>query len=111
MGFDASEIVSRTFNVKFSVRLEDEKGNESQKQIDIDVYPPRVKDLRRLSEVQRKAQKDSDIDDLPRVLADTLSNNKSHKRITEDIVDALNEEVMQALLSAFLDWVSDTKNN
>lgn len=92
--FDLNNIITRYFEVKIN-------GFE------LEIEPPTVKMLKRLTEVK----KTENIDDFVEVLARILSKNRQKKEITVELVEQMTMDQMNELTEAYFMWLGRVKNH
>lgn len=94
--FDLSTISKRYFNIKIS-------------EVVLDVEPPKIKTLKRIMSLS-KSRDASAIDDLTAAVVMVLSKNKTGYVVPEDLVDELDLDQLNEILTAYFGWLVETKN-
>ena len=92
--FDLNNIITRFFTLSI---------NNTQ----LEVEPPRVKTLKKLIAVQ----KTEDYDAFVEVMAEVLSKNRQKKKITVDMLDGIDVDVLNEISVQYFTWLSEVKNN
>lgn len=92
--FDLNNIITRFFTLSI---------NNTQ----LEVEPPRVKTLKKLIAVQ----KTEDYDAFVEVMAEVLSKNRQKKKITVEMLDGVDVDVLNEISVQYFTWLSEVKNN
>lgn len=105
--FDINGVNKRYFEVTL-YKTNDE--GEIEGNISIEIEPPKLKVLKRLTKVS-KSKDENAIEDLTDSIRLILNKNKDKKKIDEQYIDDLDMDQMNMLLSAYFDWLNETKNS
>ena len=92
--FDLNNIITRYFTLSI---------NNTQ----LEVEPPRVKTLKKLIAVQKTQDYDAFIE----VMAEVLSKNRQNKKVTVDMLDGIDVDVLNEISVQYFTWLSEVKNN
>jgi hypothetical protein len=102
--FDVSAITKRYFDIRIEVETDDGET----KKVELQVEPPKVKQLNKLIAVS-SAGNDEVFTELRDAVRDVLSKNKTGYKVPEEYVDNLDTDQLTGILSAYLDWVAKEK--
>lgn len=89
--FDVSSINKRYFKVIIN-------GKE------IEVEPPKIKALRRISELAKKQSEDP-VNDLYVAVSMILSKNRTGYKVPEEVIDELDTDQLNGILEAYFNWI------
>ena len=103
--FDVKSINTRYFEVKLS--LTDDNG-EVIKNIDVEVEPPKVGLLKRLTGLTNA--KDNTMGELTECIRLMLNKNKTKSTIPVEYIYDMDFDEMQNLILKYFEWLSSTKN-
>lgn len=92
--FDLNNIITRYFTLGL---------NNTQ----LEVEPPRVKTLKKLIAVQKTEDYDAFIE----VMSEVLSKNRQNKKITVEMLDGIDVDVLNEISVQYFTWLSEVKNN
>ena len=92
--FDLNNIITRYFTLSI---------NNTQ----LEVEPPRVKTLKKLIAVQKSEDYDAFIE----VMSEVLSKNRQKKKITVEMLDGIDVDVLNEISVQYFTWLSEVKNN
>ena len=92
--FDLTSIVTRYFTLTI---------NGTQ----LEVEPPKVKTLKKLVAVQKSNDYNSYIE----VMAEILSKNRQKIKITVEMLDSTDFDVLNTLTVEYFAWLSEVKNH
>ena len=92
--FDLNNIITRYFTRSL---------NNTQ----LEVEPPRVKTLKKLIAVQKSEDYDAFIE----VMSEVLSKNRQNKKITVEMLDGIDVDVLNEISVQYFTWLSEVKNN
>lgn len=95
--FDIKTINIRYFNIKIDGLI-------------LDVEPPKIKVLKKITALS-KGKKEDAIDDLAEAVAIILSKNKTGIKISDEIIDELDLDQLNEILTAYFEWLSKSKNS
>ncbi|WP_050608228.1 hypothetical protein [Clostridium niameyense] len=94
--FDINTVNKRYFNIRIN-------------EIILEVEPPKVKALKKITNLS-KSKDDDAIDDLTDAVKMILSKNKSKYDVTE-LIDELDFDQLNQILTAYFDWLAREKNS
>lgn len=112
--FDISEINKRYFDIKLSVNVtEIVDGEEVEKQVvlALEVEPPKVKTLKKIVNLSKTAKKEDSMDDMTEAVRLILKKNKEGRDVPMDIVDELDYDEMNQIMTAYFEWLAGQKNS
>lgn len=95
--FDINTVSKRYFNIKIG-------------DLTLEVEPPKVKVLKKITSLSKTKNEDA-MDDLAEAVRLILSKNKSKHEVSEKIIDELDFDQLEQILSAYFDWMAKTKNS
>ena len=100
--FDVKNCVKqRYFPVKLYMT-----DNGTEKNIVINVEPPRIKTLKKLMTFAEKTEVSAD--EFKYMITALLNKNKEHKSV-DKYVDELSIDQLQAVYTAFMEWLDQSK--
>ncbi|UZT82147.1 hypothetical protein [Caproicibacterium sp. BJN0003] len=99
--YDILSVTKRTFAVK--LHCKDEDGNDHATELEI--FPPKLKALREIVACK------NDISDMQEAVKKMLSNNKSKFVVPDEYIEEMNFDELSGLLTAYFQWVADTKKS
>lgn len=94
--FDVSTISKRYFSIKIG-------------EVALEVEPPKIKTLKQIMSLS-KSRDASAINDLASAVSMVLSKNKTGYAVSEDLIDELDLDQMNEILTAYFGWLVETKN-
>lgn len=100
--FDLQGVNKRYFGV--TLHLEDES------KIEINVEPPKLKVLKRLTSLAKAKEEEDVIENLEGAITDLLNKNKEKIKV-DKYVEEFSIDEMQQLLTAFFKWLNQEKNS
>jgi len=103
--FDVSIVNKRYFEIKLNVVVD---GIE--KEIVLEIEPPKLKALKKITSL-RKAKEEESIDGLTEAIMMILRKNKSRYVVSSEVVDELDIDEMNAILTAYFEWLNKEKNS
>ncbi len=103
--FDVKSVNARYFEVKLS--LTDDNG-EIIKSIDVEVEPPKVKVLKRLTGLTKS--KENTMEELTECINLILNKNKTKSTIPVEYIYDMDFDEMENLFLKYFEWLSSTKN-
>lgn len=95
--FDINTINRRYFNIKIG-------------ELTLDVEPPKIKVLKKITALS-KSKNEEAIDDLSEAVAMILSKNKTGTKVSDEIIDELDLDQLNEILTAYFEWLSKSKNS
>lgn len=104
--FDITSVNTRYFPVHLVIPDE----TEGKKAVDLDVEPPKLKQLNRLLKVSKAEQSDM-IDELQSAVADLLNKNRSGYKVPAEYIAAITVDQLNAILAAYFDWLNTERKN
>lgn len=104
--FDISSVSARYFPVHLV--MPDEANG--QKAIDLDVEPPKLKQLNKLLKISKADQSDM-IDELQTAVAGLLNKNKQGFKVPAEYVESLDIDQLTAILTAYFEWLNAERKN
>lgn len=100
--FDVSQIQKRYFDIRLTVETEDGQTRK----VELQVEPPTVKQLERLTAVA-KADETEVITELRDAVGGILSKNKTRYRVPDAYIENLDFDQLSAILTAYMQWVAE----
>lgn len=104
--FDISKINKRYFEIQISV--EDDEGQEHSAHLEVE--PPRIKALKKITALSKVREEDA-MNDLSAAIAMILNKNKEKYKVPDEIIDNLDFDQMDGILSEYFEWLSKEKNS
>lgn len=104
---DVSQIVKRYFDIRITV----EETNGKTKIIELQIEPPTLKQLSKLTEVAAVSKstpekmKDA-MNDLCLAVKNILSKNKTGYKVPSSYVESLDLDQLNAIFTAYMEWVN-----
>ncbi|MCT8978653.1 hypothetical protein N4T77_18855 [Clostridium sp. CX1] len=95
--FDISIINKRYFNIKIGDLI-------------LDVEPPKLKTLKKITALTKVKNEDA-IEELSTAVGLILSKNKTGCKIPDEVIDELDLDQMNEILTAFFRWLAEQKNS
>lgn len=92
--FDLNSVITRYFTLNL---------NNNQ----LEVEPPKVKTLKKLIAVQ----KNNDYGAFIEIMSEVLSKNRQKKKITVEMLDGVDVDVLNEISVQYFTWLSEVKNN
>lgn len=105
--FDINGVNKRYFDVTL---YSTNDNGEIEKSISLKVEPPKLKVLKKIIRLQ-KVKNETVIEDLTDSIRLILNKNKEKIRVDEEYIDDLDMDQMNKLLTAYFDWLNETKNS
>jgi len=102
--FDVSQIQKRYFEIRLTA--EDEDGQTHK--VELQVEPPTVKQLERLTAVAR-ADETEILEELRNAVGGILSKNKTRYRVPDAYIENLDFDQLSGIMMAYIDWVTEEK--
>lgn len=91
-------IVSKRY---FSIKIND---------LTLEVEPPKLKALKKITALSKSRNEDT-IDDLSEAVGMILSKNKLGIKVSDEIIDELDLDQMNEILTAYFEWLSKEKTS
>jgi len=95
--FDINTINKRYFTLKIG-------------DLTLEVEPPKVKVLKKITALA-KAKEEDQMEDLAEAIRIILSKNKGEYKVPEEVVDDLDFDQMNEILTEFFKWLAKSKNS
>jgi len=95
--FDISTVNKRYFAIKIGDLI-------------LEVEPPKVKTLKKITALS-KAKNEDAMDELSQAIGIILSKNKAGYKIPDEMIDELDLDQMNEILTAYFEWLSKEKNS
>lgn len=95
--FDISTVNKRYFVIKIN-------------DITLEVEPPKIKMLKKITALSKSRNEDA-MDDLAEAVRMILSKNKTGYKVPEEIIDELDFDQLNEILTAYFEWLSKEKNS
>lgn len=76
----------------------------------LDVEPPKVKVLKKVMAVT-KTKNENTMEELAEVVGLILNKNKTKCTVTDDVIDELDLDQLNEILTAFFEWLGRTKDS
>ena len=111
--FDLSSVNMRYFEIKLKIlvdKIVDEAVTKVEKEILLEIEPPTKKMLNKIVKL-RKEESENVMDGLYEAVGMILNKNKSGKKISDEIVSAYNYDQINAIITAYFEWLSKEKTS
>lgn len=95
--FDINNVNKRYFNIKIG-------------DLALEVEPPKLKVLKKITSLSKSRNEDA-IDDLSTAIRMILNKNKAGYKISDEIIDELDFDQMNEILTAYFEWLAKSKNS
>lgn len=95
--FDISTVNKRYFNIRIG-------------ELTIDVEPPKLKALKKITSLSRSRKEDA-IHDLAAAVGMILSKNKAGYKVPDEVIDELDLDQMGEILEKYFEWLNKAKNS
>lgn len=95
--FDINTISKRYFSIKIG-------------ELVLEVEPPKLKTLKKVTALVKVKNKAA-MEDLAEAVKMILSKNKAQYKVSDEIIDELDFDQMNEILSAFFEWLGKNKND
>lgn len=95
--FDINSVSKRYFAIKFENGLE------------IKVEPPKLGAIKKITALA-KVRNEEAMDDLVEAVKMILSKNKTRYKVTDEIIDEIDFDQLNEILTAYFEWLAKTKN-
>lgn len=102
--FDVSQIQKRYFEIRLTVETEDGQTHK----VELQVEPPTVKQLERLTAVA-KASETEVLAELRDAVGSILSKNKTRYRVPDSYIENLDFDQLSGIMAAYMEWVAEEK--
>lgn len=102
--FDVSQIKKRYFDIRLTVETEDGQTHK----VELQIEPPTVKQLERLTAVA-KVDETEVITELRDAVDGILSKNKTRYHVPDAYIENLDFDQLSAILTAYMQWVAEEK--
>lgn len=104
--FDVNSINKRYFDIK--IEVEDDDGNKYGTHLEVE--PPKIKVLKKISAFSKTTNDDA-MDDLAEAIKMILNKNKSREKVQDELIDNLNLDQMNGILTEYFNWIAKEKNS
>ena len=94
--FDISTVSKRYFGVKID-------------EVSIQVEPPKLGVLKKITALSKSRNEDA-MEDLAEAVKMILNKNKTGYKISDEIIDEIDFDQMNEILTAYFEWLAKTKN-
>ncbi len=95
--FDISTVSKRYFGIKLG-------------DLSLEVEPPKIKALKKITALSKSRDEDA-MDDLSTAVGMILSKNKSGYTVPDSVIDDLDLDQMNEILTAYFEWLAKSKNS
>lgn len=95
--FDVSIVSKRYFDIKIG-------------DISLEVEPPKIKVLKKITALS-KARNEDAMEDLSSAISMILNKNKSGYKVSDELIDELDFDQMNEILTAYFEWLAKSKNS
>jgi len=95
--FDINTINKRYFSIKLD-------------EVALEVEPPKIKVLKKITALSKVREEDA-MDDLAEAARLILSKNKTGFEVPLDIIDNLNFDELNEILTKYFEWLANTKKS
>ncbi|MCT8978309.1 hypothetical protein N4T77_17105 [Clostridium sp. CX1] len=95
--FDISTVSKRYFNIKIG-------------DLALEVEPPKLKTLKKVTALT-KSKNEEAVDDLAEAVRMILSKNKNGYEVPEELIDELDLDQMNEILTSYFGWLAKSKNS
>lgn len=96
--FDLSAVNKRYFDIKLNDLV-------------LEVEAPKVKTLKKIVDLAKNSKKEEGLDGMTDAVLTFLKKNKGNKKIPPTIIDELDFDQMNEILTAFFEWLTGEKNS
>lgn len=103
--FDISQVSRRYFATKLTVQYED----DSEKEISLELEPPKVKVIRKLERIMKDTE--TQVTELVECMALVLAKNKTGYTLSKELIEnSFNTDQMISFLISYFQWVGEAQN-
>jgi hypothetical protein len=95
--FDINTVAKRYFTIKLDDMV-------------LEIEPPKLKVLKKITSLS-KARNEDAMEDLAEAVGMILSKNKSSYKVPQEIIDELDLDQMNEILTAYFQWLNREKNS
>ncbi|MFT9055102.1 MAG: hypothetical protein ABF449_00565 [Ethanoligenens sp.] len=105
--YDVSSVNRRYFDL----RLICTDKNDEEHELKLQVEPPKIKLLRRLTAIAKPSGEGNfaAMDELQDVVRDMLSKNKAGYKVPDEYVDSLDFDQLVGIITAYFEWLGAQK--
>jgi len=96
--FDLSAVNKRYFDIKLNDLV-------------LEVEAPKVKTLKKIVDLAINSKKEEGLDGMTDAVLTLLKKNKGNKKVPPGIIDELDFDQMNEILTAFFEWLTGEKNS
>lgn len=111
--YDISMVSKRYFEIKLSAMVERiVNGVETEElvQVELKVEPPKLKTLKKVTSLSKVRSEDA-MDDLTNAVVLILNKNKTGYKVPEDLIDELDFDQLNGILTSYFEWVGKERNS
>jgi len=110
--FDILTVSKRYFEIKFTVSMEETVNGEVvevEKEYKLEIKPPKLKALKKIMSLSKTRQEEA-MDDLSEAIRMIFNSNKTNYAVPIKVIDELNYDEMNEILTAYFEWLNKEKN-
>jgi len=96
--FDLSAVNKRYFDIKLNDLV-------------LEVEAPKVKTLKKIVNLATNSKKEEGLDSMTDAVLTLLKKNKGNKKVPMEIIDELDFDQMNEIITAFFEWLTGEKNS
>ncbi len=96
--FDLSAVNKRYFDIKLNDLV-------------LEVEAPKVKTLKKIVSLAANSKKEEGLDSMTDAVLTLLKKNKGDKKVPPSIIDELDYDQMNEIITAFFEWLTGEKNS
>jgi hypothetical protein len=102
--FDINTINKRYFDIKLEV--ENDEGKTFN--ICLEVEPPKIKSLKKIIALSKNKDDENALSEAITII---LNKNKTDYKVSDEIIDELDLDEYNGILSSFFSWLKEVKNS
>lgn len=96
--FDLSAVNKRYFDIKLNDLV-------------LEVEPPKVKTLKKIVNLAANSKREEGLENMTDAVLTLLKKNKGDKKVPPSIIDELDYDQMNEIITAFFEWLTGEKNS
>lgn len=96
--FDLSAVNKRYFDIKLNDLV-------------LEVEAPKVKTLKKIVSLAANSKKEEGLENMTDAVLTLLKKNKGDKKVPPSIIDELDYDQMNEIITAFFEWLTGEKNS
>lgn len=96
--FDLSAVNKRYFDIKLNDLV-------------LEVEAPKVKTLKKIVDLATNSKREEGLDGMTDAVLTLLKKNKGNKKVPPGIIDELDFDQMNEIITAFFEWLTGEKNS